>query len=71
MLLCTVTSALAKEKAPIIVKAAEGVSATKLVISKYSEDPANSPHRTKHENGIYEIDIETDLIESYEIIDWT
>ncbi len=71
MLLCGAMSALAKEKAHIIVKAAEGVTPTELVISKIGQDPANSPYRTKLENGIHEIDLETDFIESYGITDWT
>lgn len=71
MLLCGAMAAMAKEKAHIIVKAAEGVTPTELAILKDSDDPAKSPYRTKLDNGIYEIDIETDLIESYEVTDWT
>ncbi len=71
MLLYGTMTTMAKEKAHIIVKAAEGVTPTELVISKYSEDPANSPYRTNLETGIYELDIVTDLIESYKITDWT
>ncbi len=71
IVLCGSMTATAKEKAHIIVKAAEGVSPTELVISKLGEDSANSLFRTNLENGIYELDIETDLIESYEIKDWT
>ncbi len=71
MMLCSSMTAIAKEKAHIIVKAAEGVSPTELVISKVGQDPANSPYRTNLEKNIYEIDLETDFIESYSITDWT
>lgn len=71
ILLCNSIMAMAMEKAHITVKAAEGVTPTELVISKDGVDPANSPYRTNLENGVYEIDIETDFIEPYGIIDWT
>ncbi|MDE6696769.1 MAG: TlpA family protein disulfide reductase [Muribaculaceae bacterium] len=63
--------AMATEKVHITVKAAEGVAPTELVISKEGVDPADSPYRTNLDNGIYEIDIETDFIEPYGIRDWT
>lgn len=71
ILLSNSMTAMAKEKAHIIVKAADGVAPTELVISKDGVDPAKSPYRTNLENGFYEIDIETDFIESYGIRDWT
>ncbi|MDE6549701.1 MAG: TlpA family protein disulfide reductase [Muribaculaceae bacterium] len=64
-------TSMATEKAHITVKAAEGVTPTELVISKDGTDPADSPYRTNLENGVFEIDIETDFIEPYGIIDWT
>ena len=71
ILLCSYISAIAKEKAHIVVRAADGVAPTELIISKEGVDPANSPYRTSLDNGVYEIDIETDFIESYGIRDWT
>lgn len=71
ILLCNSMTVMAKEKAHITVKAAEGVAPTELVISKDGVDPANSPYRTNLENGFYAIDIETDFIEPYSIRDWT
>ena len=68
---CSLMSAIASEKAHITVKAADGVAPTELVISKKSEYPDKSLYRTNLENGIYEIDIETDFIETYDITDWT
>ena len=64
-------TAIAKEKAHITVKIAEGVAPTELVISKDGTDSADSPYRTNLENGVYEINIETDFIESYGITDWS
>ena len=69
LLICGSTTAMAKEKTHITVKAAEGVAPTELAISKSKEDSAKSPYKTKLENGIYELDIETDFIEQYEITD--
>lgn len=71
ILLCCYVSGMANEKAHIIVKAAEGVAPKELAISKDSDDPAKSPYKTNLENGIYEIDIETDCIEKYGIWDET
>lgn len=71
MLICSSMTAIAREKAHITVKAAEGVAPTELVISKDGVDPAKSPYRTNLENGVYHIDIETDFIEPYSIRDWT
>lgn len=71
VLLCSLMTATAKEKAHIIVKAADSVAPTELVIYKKGEDPKNSQCRTKLEKGVYEIDIESDFIEPYGIIDWT
>lgn len=71
ILLCDSMTAIAKEKAHITVMAAEGVAPTELVISKDGVDPAKSPYRTRLENGVYQIDIETDFIEPYTIRDWT
>lgn len=70
LLFCSMT-AMAKEKAHVMVKVAEGVAPTELVISKDGIDPADSPYRTALDNGIYETDIETDFIEHYGIRDWT
>lgn len=71
ILLCCYVSGMSKEKAHITVKAAEGVAPTELAISKDSDDPAKSHYKTNLENGIYEIDIETDCIEKYGIWDET
>ena len=70
-LLFSSMAAMAKEKAHVIVKIAEGVAPTELVISKDGVDPADSPYRTTLEDGVYETDIETDFIEPYGIRDWT
>lgn len=70
LLFCSMT-AMAKEKAHVMIKVAEGVAPTELVISKDGIDPADSPYRTALDNGIYETDIETDFIEPYGIRDWT
>ena len=64
-------SIMATEKVHITVKAAEGVAPTELIISKDGTDPAGSQYRTNLENGVYEVDIETDFIEPYGITDWT
>ncbi|MDE6632858.1 MAG: TlpA family protein disulfide reductase, partial [Muribaculaceae bacterium] len=69
LLICGSTTAMAKEKTHITVRAAEGVAPTELAISKSKEDSAKSAYKTKLENGIYEIDIETDFIEQYHITD--
>ena len=69
LMICSSIAAMAKEKTHIIVRAAEGVAPTELAISKSKEDSAKSPYKTKLENGIYELDIETDFIEQYEITD--
>lgn len=71
VLSCESMGAVAKEKAHIIVKAAEGVAPTELVISKEGVDPAGSQYRTNMEEGIYEADIEAEFIEQYGIRDWT
>ena len=71
LLICSSTAAMAKEKTHIIVKAADGVAPTELAISKAREDSAKSPYKTQLENGIYELDIETDFIEQYHITDLT
>ena len=73
LVLCVVAnkSTMATEKVHITVKAAEGVAPTELVICKEGVDPVDSPYRTNLDNGIYEIDIETDFIEPYGIRDWT
>ncbi len=68
---CGSVSVMASMKAHITVKTAENVAPTELVIAKVGEDPANSQYRTNLENGIYEVDIETDFIEAYAIDDWT
>lgn len=69
LLISSSIAAMAKEKTHITVKAAEGVAPTELAISKSKENSAKSPYKTKLENGIYELDIETDFIEQYDITD--
>lgn len=69
ILLCFPVCTMAKVRAHIIVRTADGVAPTELVISKDGVNSDDSPYRTGLENGSYEVDIETDHIDSYGIFD--
>lgn len=60
----------AKEKCRVIITAPEGVRPYELVIEKKGVDPKDSQLRTKLETGVYECEIETDMVELQSVLDF-
>lgn len=60
----------AREKCKVIITAPEGVKPYELVIEKKGVDPKDSQLRTKLETGVYECEIETDMIELQSVVDF-